>query len=206
MHGFRCTHGIGTSLDWSGSVVVFKNTYLEQNNATSWTLEGGYDSNVTFEKSYPHRVSGAGSKKGLVIVLKTNIMDMDFACRWPVKGQHLSHTRYTAMTRDTQTPIRTLDTQVHTLDTPVHTLDTQVHTLDTPVHKLDTQTCLRPPPRTPLAPLIPQSSENVAAHLLDKEGDRENKERSQGGVSDRDLNLNIAVIGSQVYCEESTLD
>nr|CAD7393574.1 unnamed protein product [Timema cristinae] len=39
-------------------------------------------------------------------------------------------------------------------------------------------TCLRPPPRTPLAHLIPQSSENVAAYLLDKEGDRENKERS----------------------------
>nr|CAD7395759.1 unnamed protein product [Timema cristinae] len=38
--------------------------------------------------------------------------------------------------------------------------------------------CLRPPPRTPSAPLIPQPSENVAAYLLDKEGDRENKERS----------------------------
>nr|CAD7431560.1 unnamed protein product [Timema monikensis] len=35
-------------------------------------------------------------------------------------------------------------------------------------------------PLTPLAPLIPQSSEKVAAYLLDKEGDRENKERSQG--------------------------
>nr|CAD7394973.1 unnamed protein product [Timema cristinae] len=40
------------------------------------------------------------------------------------------------------------------------------------------KTCLRPPPRTPLASLIPQPSENVAAYLLDKEGDRENKERS----------------------------
>nr|CAD7405486.1 unnamed protein product [Timema cristinae] len=41
------------------------------------------------------------------------------------------------------------------------------------------QTCLRPPPHTPSAPLIPQSSERVAAYLLDKEGDRENKECSQ---------------------------
>nr|CAD7568146.1 unnamed protein product [Timema californicum] len=35
-------------------------------------------------------------------------------------------------------------------------------------------------PHTTSAPLIPQSSEKVAAYLLDKEGDRENKERSQG--------------------------
>nr|CAD7195941.1 unnamed protein product [Timema douglasi] len=46
------------------------------------------------------------------------------------------------------------------------------------------QTCLRPPPPplrpAPSTPLIPQSSEKVAAYLLDKEGDRENKERSQG--------------------------
>nr|CAD7400317.1 unnamed protein product [Timema cristinae] len=40
------------------------------------------------------------------------------------------------------------------------------------------QTCLPPSPH-PLAPLIPQSSEKVAAYLLDKEGDRENKDRSQ---------------------------
>nr|CAD7395059.1 unnamed protein product [Timema cristinae] len=34
-------------------------------------------------------------------------------------------------------------------------------------------------PRTSLAPLIPQSSEKVTTYLLDKEGDREDKERSQ---------------------------
>nr|CAD7405869.1 unnamed protein product [Timema cristinae] len=47
----------------------------------------------------------------------------------PHPGQHLSHTRYTAMTRDTQTLIRTLDTLVHTLDTPVHTHWTRRSTL-----------------------------------------------------------------------------
>nr|CAD7570720.1 unnamed protein product [Timema californicum] len=39
---------------------------------------------------------------------------------------------------------------------------------------------LRPPPHTPSAPLIPQSRDKVATYMLDKEGDRENKERSQG--------------------------
>nr|CAD7263101.1 unnamed protein product [Timema shepardi] len=43
------------------------------------------------------------------------------------------------------------------------------------------ETCLRPPPYTPSAPLIPQSSEKVAAHPPDKEGDRENKERRHKG-------------------------
>nr|CAD7575454.1 unnamed protein product [Timema californicum] len=167
---------------------------------------------------------------------------------------HLSHARYTAMTRNTRTldspvrsldsQVRSLDTQVHTLDTQVRSLDTQVHTLDTPVHSLDTQvhtldtqvrsldtpvrtldtpvhshavhtTAARatrtpglfrvvraeglesstsrikriqtPPdvspssPHTPSAPLIPQSSEKVAAHPPDKEGDRENKERRHKG-------------------------
>nr|CAD7397858.1 unnamed protein product [Timema poppensis] len=36
-------------------------------------------------------------------------------------------------------------------------------------------------PHTPSAPLIPQSSEKVAAHPPDKEGDRENKERIYKG-------------------------
>nr|CAD7195319.1 unnamed protein product [Timema douglasi] len=36
-------------------------------------------------------------------------------------------------------------------------------------------------PHTPSAPLIPQSSEKVAAHPPDKEGDRENKERRYKG-------------------------
>nr|CAD7258704.1 unnamed protein product [Timema shepardi] len=35
-------------------------------------------------------------------------------------------------------------------------------------------------PHTTSAPPIPQSSEKVAAYMPDKEGDRENKERSQG--------------------------
>nr|CAD7193845.1 unnamed protein product [Timema douglasi] len=35
-------------------------------------------------------------------------------------------------------------------------------------------------PHTPSAPLIPQSSDKVATYPLDKEGDRENKERNQG--------------------------
>nr|CAD7203553.1 unnamed protein product [Timema douglasi] len=37
------------------------------------------------------------------------------------------------------------------------------------------------PPHTPSATLIPQSSEKVATYPLDKEGDRENKERSHKG-------------------------
>nr|CAD7569079.1 unnamed protein product [Timema californicum] len=171
---------------------------------------------------------------------------------------HLSHTRYTAMTRNTQTP----DSLVHSR--AVHTTPARAtRTLDSPVHSraVDTtpalagplpcrthypgtrhtntglagplpcrthysgtrhtntglagplpcrthysgtrhtntglagphsrtgnsrthqhlQTCLRPPPHTPSAPLIPQSSEKVAAYPLDKEGDRENKERSHKG-------------------------
>nr|CAD7571632.1 unnamed protein product [Timema californicum] len=40
---------------------------------------------------------------------------------------------------------------------------------------------LRPPPHTPSAPLIPQSSDKVATYMLDKEGDRENKERRYKG-------------------------
>nr|CAD7572635.1 unnamed protein product [Timema californicum] len=126
---------------------------------------------------------------------------------------HLSHARYTAMTRNTRTldsPVRSLDTQVRSLDTQVHTLDTQVRSLDTPVHShavhttaaratrtpglfsreprtalrlplsIPLQMSLRPPPHTPSAPLIPQSRDKVATYMLDKEGDRENKERSQG--------------------------
>nr|CAD7568523.1 unnamed protein product [Timema californicum] len=44
----------------------------------------------------------------------------------------------------------------------------------------DKRMSLRPPPHTPSAPLIPQSRDKVATYMLDKEGDRENKERSQG--------------------------
>nr|CAD7264574.1 unnamed protein product [Timema shepardi] len=85
---------------------------------------------------------------------------------------------------------RTLDSPVHsravhttparatrTLDSPVHTL-----ALGTPglIRSRHLQTSLRPPPHIPSAPLIPQSSDKVATYPLDKEGDRENKERSQG--------------------------
>nr|CAD7419930.1 unnamed protein product [Timema poppensis] len=76
------------------------------------------------------------------------------------------------MTRDTQTPIRALDTQVHSLNSLVHALDTQVRSLDTLVHSR--RVSILPP-----TPLITQSSEKAAAYLLDKEGNRENKERSQ---------------------------
>nr|CAD7202316.1 unnamed protein product [Timema douglasi] len=70
---------------------------------------------------------------------------------------HSSHTQYTAVTRYTQTPVQTLDTQVrlldsqaHTPDTKVHSLDTPVHTLDTPVHTPDTKVhTLDTPVRTP---------------------------------------------------------
>nr|CAD7260517.1 unnamed protein product [Timema shepardi] len=106
------------------------------------------------------------------------------------------------------TPVHSLDTQVHTLDTQVRSLDTQVRTLDTPVHShavhttaaratrtpglfsREPRTALRLPlsllvsvlpPQTPSAPLILQSSEKVAAHPPDKEGDRDNKERRYKG-------------------------
>nr|CAD7432727.1 unnamed protein product [Timema monikensis] len=49
--------------------------------------------------------------------------------------------------------------------------------LKTVLNCFDAITCLRPH----VSPLIPQSSENASAYLLDKEGDRGNKERSQGG-------------------------
>nr|CAD7569902.1 unnamed protein product [Timema californicum] len=86
-------------------------------------------------------------------------------------------------------------------DTPVPTMYTSVHTLAlgtpglisreprTEYPRLSLSVIKRiqtPPPdvslsspRTPSAPLIPQSSKKVAAYLLDKEGDRENMERSQ---------------------------
>nr|CAD7256426.1 unnamed protein product [Timema shepardi] len=86
---------------------------------------------------------------------------------------------YTAMTRNT----RTLDSPVRSLDTQVRSLDTQVHTLDTQNKKdLDPSRLVSVlPPHTPSAPLILQSSEKVAAHPPDKEGDRDNKERRYKG-------------------------
>nr|CAD7261676.1 unnamed protein product [Timema shepardi] len=97
---------------------------------------------------------------------------------------------------------RTLDSPVHSR--AVHTTPAlATRTLDSPVHSLalgtpglisreprtemrlplsiHLQTCLRPPPHTPSASIIPQSSEKVAAYPLDKEGDRENKGRSHKG-------------------------
>nr|CAD7429988.1 unnamed protein product [Timema monikensis] len=93
-----------------------------------------------------------------------------------------------------------LVTLAHTLDTPVHTMYTPVNTLalgtpgfisreprtEYPRLSLsvtqtpsDVSPYSLPPSRTSMNPLIPQSSEKVAAYLLDKEGDRENKERFQ---------------------------
>nr|CAD7577795.1 unnamed protein product [Timema californicum] len=116
---------------------------------------------------------------------------------------HLSHTRDTAVTRYTQTPdslthpqtrrparwslwlthLTRRSTQI-TMYTPVHTLALGTPGLisrepRTEYLAITERTCLRPPPAPPSS-LIPQSSEKVAAYLLDKDGDRENKERSQG--------------------------
>nr|CAD7199890.1 unnamed protein product [Timema douglasi] len=111
-----------------------------------------------------------------------------------MRSQRHTHHTGTHHTNNGLAASHTGHTGPHTEHAGPHTLDTQVHSLDTPFRTLDTpttrpefkgsrhlQTCLPPPsPRNPSAPPIPQSSEKATAYLLDKEGDRENKERSQG--------------------------
>nr|CAD7575133.1 unnamed protein product [Timema californicum] len=66
-------------------------------------------------------------------------------------------------------------------DTSTCSLVMLAHTMDTPVHNSHwgLPDSLTYAPSSPLSSLIPQPSEKATAYLLYKEGDRENKERSQ---------------------------
>lgn len=61
----------------------------DQQNATHWNLERGYDDkkggNASL-KSYPHRVLGTGPANGLSLLLYLDENDLDFLCQGPVQG------------------------------------------------------------------------------------------------------------------------
>lgn len=65
--------------------------YLDENYLSSgrksegWTLEGGYP--VDAEKdTYPRRAMSAGTRAGLVILMRAYQQDLDYICRGPVQG------------------------------------------------------------------------------------------------------------------------
>lgn len=51
---------------------------------THWSLEEGYTPDQ--EKTYPHRVNGAGKMFGITLILKVNNYDIDYTCSGPVQG------------------------------------------------------------------------------------------------------------------------
>nr|CAD7574964.1 unnamed protein product [Timema californicum] len=102
-----------------------------------------------------------------------------------MSGQHLSRARYSTMTRNTQKP----NSLVHSR--AVHTTPAQAtRTLGTPgLISREPKTELRLPlsirvsvlPPHPLGPSNPPVKREGRCYPLDKEGDRENKERSHKG-------------------------
>lgn len=65
--------------------------YLDPNYLSSgresegWTLEGGYPPEVD-KDTYPRRAMSAGTRAGLVILMRAFKQDLDYICRGPVQG------------------------------------------------------------------------------------------------------------------------
>lgn len=50
-----------------------------------WTLEGGYPLDAE-KDTYPRRAMSAGTRAGLVILMRAYEQDLDYICRGPVQG------------------------------------------------------------------------------------------------------------------------
>lgn len=65
--------------------------YLDENYLRSgqksegWTLEGGYPPDAE-KDTYPRRAMSAGTRAGLVILMRAYQQDLDYICRGPVQG------------------------------------------------------------------------------------------------------------------------
>lgn len=65
--------------------------YLDENYLSSgrksegWTLEEGYPADAE-KDTYPRRAMSAGTRAGLVILMRAYQQDLDYICRGPVQG------------------------------------------------------------------------------------------------------------------------
>lgn len=57
-----------------------------QKRASTWNIDGGYESDDKNQEAYPFRVIDAGLHYSLFVILKTNNYDIDYLCGGEIQG------------------------------------------------------------------------------------------------------------------------
>lgn len=61
-----------------------------QKRTTNWKIDGGYESSIKDQNSYPFRVIDAGLQYSLYVILKINSYDVDYLCGGYTQGFQIS--------------------------------------------------------------------------------------------------------------------